>query len=87
MNVAMGLSLAAAGLTLAVICLTIGRRQIWFRRSSLLLWAFSSTFSVQGYGWPSLATLLLCMLLTMTAWRQRSEWQMKARPAQNSSQK
>ena len=86
MNVTFGLSVAAAALTLTVIWLTIPKQQIWFRRLTLLLWAFSTTFSVLGYGWPSLWALLLCMLLTMTAWHHRSEWQIKARCTQNSVQ-
>jgi hypothetical protein len=85
MSVTFGLSLAAAALTLAVIWLTVPQQQIWFRRLALLLWAFSSMFSVHGYGWTSLAALLLCMLLTMTAWHQRSQWQIKSGCARNSA--
>lgn len=66
--------LAAAAINMAVIWWTIPRQQIWYRRAAVLLWLCSGFLAFYAYGWLALTLQILCMVMTATAWQQKSVW-------------
>ena len=69
--------LAAAVINMAVIQGTIPRQQIWFRRAAILLCIGSSVLACYAFGWLALIAQMLCMVMTASAWQQKSAWLLK----------